>query len=768
MKPIHKNLLSITLLLSMLFSLIACGSPSPTADLTETAATTTDTNPTVQNLVNPMEEESFYYEASPYTELDDALKDASYMVRSTGNYADGSYIYLFFFDETLLQEPHLLLLSPTGELKANLSLRDALGEAGENIVGVVTDSKNTIQILTSSMKAENNQDGTYRVYSINTDGTIAESFISIEKEPTGNRTLLRYANWTMDNTDKMYIFGAVEAGTDYYKVVDVFDAEGNFLYSVSEDFKNPQTASQFSGVLCKDNTDVYLGLQAGGQGALQFCLLDNESQELNDKQKLFSTEEVIFQQHGWTYYFNTDGANVFSADYSETKTLFLWQDFSMAPNQTAQLVVLSSDEMILGTTGATAQSLEWKMLTKVKGEKPEPPEKKVLQVGGIFLESDEVFLKAKEIFEREYPDYRVEPINYEWSWEDYATLDKSKQQINMQILSGDAPDILFGNMVFDFTLYAERGLLTDLSVFIEEDESFDPVDYVDFLFSIKNTNDEIYILFSGYDIPGIKTKIKTFHELKSWTVQDFIDITEKYAEQKKPFDDYPAYALLRYFICDSVSTIANLSDPEMYSTTGELASALTLSKKYHFDNDDYGWRDWDALLNDRILFSPGSLGRASYWACEWANSGGDITFLPYPTFTDNDEKLMHFSPNESFGILKDSKEQEAAWNFIKVLLGEELQNYYGTKLMDTLPVLSSALEVSLLEEAMNSTRYKISPRGVQEVRNILKRTVYPYIPNYVVEGIIVEESGAYFAGQKTLEQTLKVIQERMTTYLNSQ
>ena len=139
-----------------------------------------------------------------------------------------------------------------------------------------------------------------------------------------------------------------------------------------------------------------------------------------------------------------------------------------------------------------------------------------------------------------------------------------------------------------------------------------------------------------------------------------------------------------------------------------------------------------------------------------------------------------------FMISAKSGQQDGAWQFVRQFLTPEYQN--GTEIYD-MPVLKSAFLAKAQEaterpywtdengnkEYYDDTWYAngeeiiLEPFTQEEVDAMcefiytVNRTAYD---NEFVRNIIAEEAEAYFAGQKTVQDVVDIIQSRVQVYVN--
>jgi multiple sugar transport system substrate-binding protein len=170
--------------------------------------------------------------------------------------------------------------------------------------------------------------------------------------------------------------------------------------------------------------------------------------------------------------------------------------------------------------------------------------------------------------------------------------------------------------------------------------------------------------------------------------------------------------------------------------------------------------------------------------------GEPITFIGYPTEVGSSGHYMQ-TGNGSFSISAKSKHQEGAWEFLQFQLLQEADD------RDGFPVRKEALE-NLFTDAMTPI-YQTDENGNQildENGNPIERirdgisdgenSIMWYaateqeIDNLrimideakpleagisAIMNIIQEESAAYFAGQKTLDEVVELIQNRVGLYV---
>ena len=161
----------------------------------------------------------------------------------------------------------------------------------------------------------------------------------------------------------------------------------------------------------------------------------------------------------------------------------------------------------------------------------------------------------------------------------------------------------------------------------------------------------------------------------------------------------------------------------------------------------------------------------------------EIKVMGLPSY---DGRGPSMTVSSSVGISATTKEKKACMEFVEVLLSEEMQKSFGLY-EELTPVRKSAYEATALEaiEKYNSTYKKFKS---QYTRDSLFGMRYPFCEvdkkavsvyeemllacSVIDEGdaaitiIVREEMPAYFTGQKSLDDVIKIINDRAQTYVN--
>ncbi len=148
-------------------------------------------------------------------------------------------------------------------------------------------------------------------------------------------------------------------------------------------------------------------------------------------------------------------------------------------------------------------------------------------------------------------------------------------------------------------------------------------------------------------------------------------------------------------------------------------------------------------------------------------------YMQMPSF-DGQPSGFGYSTMLLFGISSQSAVKEEAWEFIKFMLSEEMQN---SPALGGYPLNKNALEQKLQESRQKIGQGEVPlPAGqpsaealdehVQTLKDILGNMETKMQADLKVVSIAIEEFKAYMSGQKSVEEVSKLIQNRVSTYLN--
>lgn len=533
--------------------------------------------------------------------------------------------------------------------------------------------------------------------------------------------------------------------------------------------------------------DGYKYDPSGGVGAYVLYPVDTASGNLGDPIAGYEQyEHSLYSCRGKIY--TSDSSGLFTIDPAtkEKNAVLMWKDTDLLiGNSTNEFYVLSEDTIFcLSKTINSEQVPSLSLLTR-ETENPNK-NKQILTLACISAAGDADLQKAVITFNRQSAGYRIEINDYAADF-DYSTIenendmdaayDKMIDQINLDILSGSGPDILYGNSWMPLSNYESKGLLVDLNTLIEKDSSFNKADYIESVINMCETDGHLYKMPGGFYIDGLMGRQSVIGDRSGWTADEFKMMADNLPDGMSPVSKYTTQSLL-------LSEALNYSmDSYVNETTGEVSFAvdefyqlLDYAKVYGAKDaaetefvalpEDL-FKDGQVALMDCDIFAPSIYSDFQNFA------GEPISIVGYPS-AGKSGPICRMS--NIVAISSESSQVDGCWEFVKVCLSEEVQHeiadWYNTS--GGIPVLKTEFEAQL-EESMNpdlaaasydwfgNPAKAITAEQAQEYRDLIDNLSYPVDSDNEILSIILEEVPAYFSDQKSAEEVASLIQDRVQT-----
>ena len=372
-------------------------------------------------------------------------------------------------------------------------------------------------------------------------------------------------------------------------------------------------------------------------------------------------------------------------------------------------------------------------------------------------------------FNKANPDVKIEVKNYE---EDYTRL-------NAEIIAGKGPDllVLFSDRMNQF---AERGVLEDLNLYFDEDETLERSDFLENILGAFEMEGHLYGMPVNFTISTVVGKTSVLGERSGWNMEELIDFAESFPEGTGVFDNSSKSGVLRLLKYAYLRQLVDADNADAPLDRELLVKMLRFADQY--ENDDQYIYDTDLagkVMEEQVLLDTGVFSGHDYYGRSGL-FGEPVTYIGYPVAEGNGNLIR--SPY-TFAINSGSGYKDIAWKFISTLLSEEVQmrmeKDYSTK---GFHIRKDALEYHLTWVRENTSAYLMTAGGsyaeyrfnpgdlreedIEPVRSLIQKAdkaVY-VLPD--IDRIIEEEAIFYFDGTKPVEEVVDIIENRVRTYVN--
>lgn len=356
------------------------------------------------------------------------------------------------------------------------------------------------------------------------------------------------------------------------------------------------------------------------------------------------------------------------------------------------------------------------------------------------------------------------------------------------IRNGDGPDILlrFPNedgSRYDSRFYEFGGLLQDLAPFVEKENASWKELYYSNLFQVMKNGECLY---------SIPYSFEMVNYVISGNDKSIADIQPTYSEWLKYMDanangrvllpmagqDY----LRESLIFDSASFIDEENHVSLFSSQ-EFKDLLRLAKDYCMTIDEWNnGNSREAVLSTNRI--QGDYIKSIINQYDHSLEG------PFYGLISKDGGHACLSC-ESISITSNCKDTNAAWEFIKLLLSSDVQEYSlhqedsSSISRSRFPVLRSSVDY-LLDFEVNPKDHEayweyyysdveadwsiemltpIAKEDAQKVHDFIAAVDYVSYCDIEIIDVVMEETAPFFAGQKSIDDVVSIIDNRVQTIL---
>ncbi|NLV35863.1 MAG: extracellular solute-binding protein [Clostridiaceae bacterium] len=334
--------------------------------------------------------------------------------------------------------------------------------------------------------------------------------------------------------------------------------------------------------------------------------------------------------------------------------------------------------------------------------------------------------------------------------------EKYIKTINTELMSGAGPDIIDTYYV-PCGKFADNGFLTDMRLIMQQDTSFDISGYYENIMLGNQYKGGLYSIPLGFIVNMLSGKYVLPQETisKGFTWDAFFKTATDLLAAKGVKEPYVLYEgeedLFRALWNSNYSNFIKEDTKECNFTSGEFVDLIKMIKDaadkrflYHSVEQAASDKSWENIyfyqsFFDAYLLEAYNNPKEGNFACGIPSSTGD--------------SIISADIFQEYGINNNSKSKGAAWKFLKYLISEEMQSSPELFLF---PINKNAMAAKIKRE--NSDAVQIDRTAYDPV--FLKIIVNPD-RDWQISEIVAEETMKYFEGQRTAEDTARIIQSRV-------
>ena len=360
------------------------------------------------------------------------------------------------------------------------------------------------------------------------------------------------------------------------------------------------------------------------------------------------------------------------------------------------------------------------------------------------------------------PDYKIE----------YTCYDEINNEgsLDYDIMAGNIPDVYIMGYS-DINKYIAKNAFEDLTPYIKNDDMVNEDYFLDgFLDAIK-MNGKQYFLSDCFNIStliGKKSELSKYEG--SWTMDSFIEYCESKPDDVMPFYETTKQNLFYILGVNNFSRYIDWETGQCSFDGEEFRNLLEFCNRYEHKADGYLDGDLDCdkhagpIRRGEVLFEYGTLIDITAAQAFAEEFGKDEIYIGFPT--DDNSGIRLKCPYE-FCLSSVSEHKEEGWDFIKQLM----KNSEGSesRLDSSIKGFEQSFEAASASDGYGSYNgIAVTPakkKDAETIKQLLKKSKYGYFIYGQFE-IISEDVEKYFAGKRDIDETVRIIQDRMSKYVN--
>lgn len=421
----------------------------------------------------------------------------------------------------------------------------------------------------------------------------------------------------------------------------------------------------------------------------------------------------------------------------------------------------------------------------------ELPERTVITLGG--LDISRAMRRAVLEFNRQSQTHIIRVNDY--SGGDWQAVEAGLMRLQIEMMTGTGPDILYAGELGSIFPIAARGMLLDLYPFIDADPSIERTDFFPSVLSaLENADGTLPLISNRFTVETVIGTQETLGHIESWTPADMLEFIEARADSPYIFTEWvDSENFLRNMILfagpdliDWDTFTANFNS-ESFIQILEVAALLPLASPSVMTS----W-SIEELYKGTMLFDITWLSSTERFQ-DYADLLGDIVPIGMPTADGSGAHII--STRAEMGINAATEHADVAWEFLRgVLLPvPTLAIEYGFPLRIDLydALIAEAMEVRMMiDEDGNLVRaprsqfswladedghggvevslYEMSEDTAAQLRGIVEsaRPRGRFSPE--IMAFIMGDFATFAAGGRSAEDTARIIQNRVQIWLSEQ
>lgn len=387
-------------------------------------------------------------------------------------------------------------------------------------------------------------------------------------------------------------------------------------------------------------------------------------------------------------------------------------------------------------------------------------------------------LPAVREFNLTQDEYYIELIDYSQGGK--LSRSEALMRLNTELANGGGPDLFYlWNMGMDVDVYGSKGYLENLNIYLDYDPELSRHDLVASLIEAYEIDGVMYGTVSGFSILTMFGSHLELSSFESWDFYSIIELAQSRGGVTELFaTHFSKVGFLESALLASISDFTDIKNGEAYFDSEYYRSVLEFCNLLDAD-PDYAKTIESPALSFYVL---SSFIELQYYEALYDD---EIEFVGNPT----SEGVGHCFTNlsDQFAMNVYSSNKDGAWQFLRLLFTEQYQyDQYVDSGYTQFPTNINAMN-KLIEKSKSAIvliddggdEVEFTQRGDQEyfeyhaatdqqvekILSLINNTKNFSSTQYELIEIVIDEASDYFSNTKSLDEVVKITQQRASIYL---
>ena len=386
-------------------------------------------------------------------------------------------------------------------------------------------------------------------------------------------------------------------------------------------------------------------------------------------------------------------------------------------------------------------------------------------------------------------DFNDSQTDYKIVITDYGEESDPAAKLSADISAGKIPDMYdiyyhIGGMPIEQC--EAKGLLEDLGPYIEKDEELSESDFIPSAYEALKVNGKVLFVSSEFQITTIIGKDKDLGGKEGWTAVEMKEYVDSKPEGAKVLGFSSKLSVLVNLLNGCGNDFIDWDKGECYYDSPDFKALLEMANRTKEEEVNYDEEPSEAqqIKNDQLLLQ---LRMPTMTEIPLYDKvyGGKFTYIGYPS---KDKSGSRFIFNNCIGMSSKCSDKDGAWKFMRTFLTADYEKdrYFETyepiredmfaKKVEALKATKDFTdeygnEITAVSgkdsmEEIEIDKKPVTDEDAARYRALIDNAKGLQYYNNAVDNIIEEEVAAYFSGDKSVDEVCKIIQDRVSTYVN--